>query len=293
MDPDWVRTETPIAEYTDIKPGEYIFEVKAEQGNGFSDVAVFSIVINPPWWATWWFRTICVIAMISLITFLIRNRIQLIRKEADLKHRISTTEMMALRAQMNPHFIFNCINSIDAMIQSNDKYRATTYLNKFAKLIRNILDSSSHHKVPLSKDVETLRLYVELEQFRHENKFTAEIEADDALLQGEYKVPPLIIQPYVENAILHGLRNRPGNAGKLQVSISKADDHLLFIIEDNGVGRKTNGERSTMMNGMGLQLSSNRIRLFNDEDIASVEIIDLTEQGSPCGTRVNVRLKLK
>src|SRR6185436_14396597 len=157
----------------------------------------------------------------GITTWLVRRRIAAIRNEADLKHRIAETEMMALRAQMNPHFIFNCINSIDALIQSNDKYHATVYLNKFAKLIRNILDSSKQNTIPLAKDIETLRLYIDLEQFRNENKFTADIEIDDWLLQDDYKVPPLIIQPYVENAILHGLRNRVDDKGKLFISIER------------------------------------------------------------------------
>src|SRR6185436_2191822 len=162
----------------------------------------------------------------GITTWLVRRRIAAIRNEADLKHRIAETEMMALRAQMNPHFIFNCINSIDALIQSNDKYHATVYLNKFAKLIRNILDSSKQNTVPLSKDLETLKLYIDLEQFRNENKFTAEITADDSLLQEDYKVPALIVQPYVENAILHGLRNRTDNEGRLSVTVHKQNGHL-------------------------------------------------------------------
>ena len=165
------------------------------------------------------------------------RRIKTIRHEAELKQKIAETEMMALRAQMNPHFIFNCINSIDALIQSNDKYNATVYLNKFAKLIRNILDSSKQNTVTLAKDLNTLQLYIELEQLRNENKFIAKINADEELIREDYKVPPLIIQPFVENAILHGIRYRKGNDGMLSISVTKLNSHLQYIIEDNGVGR--------------------------------------------------------
>ena len=127
---------------------------------------------------------------------------------------------------MNPHFMFNCINSIDAFIHSNDKYNATLYLNKFAKLLRNILDSSKQNTVLLSKDVETLKLYVELEELRHEQKFTSYIEVDQELLNSDYKIPPLIIQPFVENAILHGLKNKADNEGKLFISVKKTGDKI-------------------------------------------------------------------
>jgi LytS/YehU family sensor histidine kinase len=204
--------------------------------------------------------------------------------------------MMALRAQMNPHFIFNCINSIDALIQSNDKYQATVYLNKFAKLIRNILDSSKQNMVPLTKDIETLQLYIDLEQFRNENKFTAEIKTDDALLQEDYKVPPLIVQPYVENAILHGLRNRQDNKGKLFISIQKKNEQIQYCIEDNGVGRNGNGAdhfNQKEKKSYGMQISSDRIKLFNKQETASVKITDLTENGMASGTKVEVAIKIQ
>ncbi len=171
--------------------------------------------------------------------------------------------MMALRAQMNPHFVFNCINSIDALIQSNDKYHATVYLNKFAKLLRNILDSSKQNSITLAKDLETLQLYIDLEQLRYENKFTASIHADESLLQDDFKVPPLIVQPYVENAILHGLRNKPGNRGRLVVTITKKQEHIEFVIEDNGLGRDASKNNLSGKNrSYGMQMSSDRVRFL-------------------------------
>ncbi len=294
VDPDWVHTETPIADYTDIKPGEYIFEVKANYGGTFSKTTSIPIIINPPWWGTLWFRVFCVLALGSLLYYFIKKRIQTIRKESDLKHRIAETEMMALRSQMNPHFIFNCINGIDAMIQSNDKYKATMYLNKFARLIRNVLESSKQNKVPLSKDMETLQLYIDLELFRHQDKFTATVEADNDLLEGDYSVPPLIIQPYVENAILHGLRHRTEPEGKLKVTVTRDSDHLVYVVEDNGVGRKkSNEDQLKPGNGFGMQMSNDRIRLYNEEEMASVQITDLETDGFPSGTRVQVKLKIQ
>ncbi len=293
VDKNWIHAMSKnFADYTDLKPGKYIFEVKAAEEA--SSITSFPIIITPPWWGTLWFRVIALFAIIAMITLILRRRIHMIRKEADLKHQIVQTEMMALRSQMNPHFIFNCINGIDAMIQSNDKYRATMYLNKFAKLIRNVLDSSKQNRVPLSKDMETLQLYIDLELFRHQDKFSAAILIGEDLLQEDYKVPPLIIQPYVENAILHGLRPLKDQHGKLTVTVSKSNDNLVYVIEDNGVGRKNlNGQSNKQQNGYGMQMSNDRVRLFNAEEIASIHITDLESQGQPAGTRIQVQLKIQ
>ena len=296
-DKDWVNGDTKrFANYTDLQPGEYIFEVKAENGTSIGETTSFKIIIVPPFWKTTWFRVIILLLAAAMVYFLFRRRITAIRHEAAMKQKIAETEMMALRAQMNPHFIFNCINSIDALIQSNDKYHATVYLNKFAKLIRNILDSSKQNTVTLAKDLDTLKLYIELEQLRHENKFTAEIKADDVLLQDDYKVPPLIIQPFVENAILHGLRKRQDNKGKLFIAIRKNKEHIQYIITDNGPGRNENGAANVQQKekrSYGMQMSSDRIKLFNKQEKASVQITDLTENGIASGTKVEVSIKIQ
>ena len=294
VDENWIHTTSKqFADYTALPPGAYVFEVKADIGNGPSPVTSFNLVITPPWWGTWWFRILCLLAVGSMIYFILKSRIHTIRKEAALKHRIAETEMLALRSQMNPHFIFNCINSIDAMIQSNDKYKATVYLNKFAKLIRNVLDSSKQNKIALSKDMETLQLYIDLELFRHQNKFSATVKADEELLQNDYKVPPLIVQPYVENAILHGLHHKMDRHGHLSVVVTRKDEQIVYVIEDNGVGRKQmNGDLSKDNHGYGMQISSDRVRLFNNEEIASVIVTDLEADGLPAGTRVEVKLKI-
>jgi LytS/YehU family sensor histidine kinase len=141
--------------------------------------------------------------------------------------------------------------------------------------------------------METLKLYIEMEQFRNDYTFTADIQADPDLLQEDFKVPPLIIQPYVENAILHGLRNRKDNNGKLSISLNKMNGHIQYIIEDNGVGRRQvqNGHSKNKMS-YGMQMSSDRVKLFNKEEIASVEITDLVDNGTSSGTRVEVLLKI-
>jgi ligand-binding sensor domain-containing protein len=298
-DHDWKYADASrSAQYAVLTPGKYTFKIKVadENGNWSEPYDSFSFTIVPYFWQTTWFKISAVLLLFTGCWLLVRRRIKNIRHEAELKQKIAETEMMALRAQMNPHFIFNCINSIDAMIQSNDKYHATVYLNKFAKLIRNILDSSKQNLVPLSKDIETLQLYVDLEMFRNENKFKAEISTDPQLLQYDFQVPPLIIQPYVENAILHGLRHRDDNNGKLIVNIQKQNGTLNYEITDNGVGRNKKQNFSSELNktnGYGMQISEDRVRIFNNEEKASVHITDLHDNDRPAGTKVTVQLKIQ
>ncbi len=299
IDHEWVNGGTSrLANYTDLKPGEYLFEVKAENGGSFSPVTSFNIIIKPPYWQTTWYKAAWILVIAGLIYAFTKWRINSIRKEEKSKRKftreLANMEMKALRSQMNPHFIFNCINSIDALIQGNDKYHATVYLNKFAKLIRNILDSSKQNTISLAKDLEALKLYIELEQLRHENKFTATVTADEAVMQEDYKVPPLIIQPFVENAILHGIRHRPGNGGVLTINVSRQGEYLQYLIEDNGVGRDYVKSRIRRENqSYGIDMSNDRVKLFNNEATASVHITDLFNNGQPAGTRVEVLLKIQ
>jgi len=292
IDKDWVYAGARgYANYTNLPPGKYRFEVRTA-GSSTSTTASMDIVIVPPFWATLWFRLTCLFVAAGLLFILVRWRISSIRHAAGLQQQIATTEMMALRAQMNPHFIFNCINSIDSLIQSNDKYQATVYLNKFARLIRNILDSSRQNSIPLSKDLDTLRLYIELEQLRNNYTFTAEIKADEDIIGEDFKVPPLIVQPYVENAILHGLRNRNDDKGRLLIHVTQQDDHLLYIIEDNGVGREAS-KKDQLRRSYGMEMSSDRVKLFNREKQAPVTVTDLHKDGEAAGTRIQVLLKIQ
>jgi ligand-binding sensor domain-containing protein len=253
-----------------------------------------TIFIPTPWYKKWWFTASQVTLAFLIIFFVVKRIFKNMQKTANTRQYIVETEMAALKAQMNPHFMFNCINSIDAFIHSNDKYNATLYLNKFAKLLRNILDSSKQNTVAFTKDIDTLKLYIELEELRHENKFKTIITIEDDLLSNDYKVPPLIIQPFVENAILHGLKNKPGNEGLLQISIKRVKATFEYTITDNGIGRDAAGKiAQSKESSYGMTISYDRIKLFNKEKEPSVSITDLyNELGIATGTSITVYLKL-
>jgi sensor histidine kinase YesM len=198
---------------------------------------------------------------------------------------------------MNPHFIFNCISSIDNFILGNEKENASAYLNKFAKLIRNILDNSKNDIVPFWKDWETMQLYLELEKLRGNNTFEYQLHASEALLNGHYKIPPLIIQPYIENAIHHGLMQRKEGHGKLVIIADIQQDVLKYTIQDNGIGREKAAQLKQLNQlqhtSYGMQLSAERIALFNNSLQNDIKITDLKDDdGNATGTLVEVSLNI-
>jgi ligand-binding sensor domain-containing protein len=298
IDKDWVYAGTKrFANYTNLEPGEYIFNVKTGNDGNDQKITSFTIIITPPFWKTTWFRLIVLASTVALLYFLFKKRIGAIRREAELKHRIAETEMMALRAQMNPHFIFNCLNAIDNLVQTNQKEKATTYLARFAKLIRSVLDSSKNNVVLFQKDYESLQLYLQMEKFRCNNKFDYELKADDELLQGDYKLPPLIVQPFVENAIHHGLLNKQSGERKLLIRASLENEFIKYTVTDNGVGRARAQEIKELNRpehkSYGIQITKERIHLYNQNGISDdVTINDVVENGQPAGTKAEIYLKI-
>ncbi|MBS1920864.1 MAG: tetratricopeptide repeat protein [Bacteroidetes bacterium] len=219
-----------------------------------------------------------------------RNKIKMGKLKAELQSQV-------LRSQMNPHFIFNCLNSIENFIMQNDKRQASDYLNKFSSLIRSILDSSRNEVVPLSKDMEALNLYVELEQLRFNHKFNYKSFIDPALAGGDYRVPALLIQPYIENAIVHGLAHSDENDLNLTVTASLEDDKIKYKIQDNGIGRNKskqyNRHNKPNHESVGLKITEQRIFIFNgNKKYDPVSITDLfDEHKNPDGTKVEVTIK--
>ncbi len=210
------------------------------------------------------------------------------RKEAELRARVTETEMKALRAQMNPHFIFNSLNSIGDYITKHDTAAADYYLTKFAKLMRLILENSEKREVPLTDDLKALELYMQLEAMRLNKKFVYDIKVDDALDRENTLVPPLILQPFVENSIWHGLANKEGD-GRILIRIQKENGMIRCTVEDNGVGRSHTppGLSADRKPSFGIKITKARIDILNQikQANATVELTDLPE-----GTRVEVKL---
>jgi ligand-binding sensor domain-containing protein/putative methionine-R-sulfoxide reductase with GAF domain len=220
-------------------------------------------------------------------------------KLMDTQRKMTEIEMQALRAQMNPHFIFNCLNSINRYIVKSDQVTASLYLTKFAKLIRLILDNSNNKNIILTNELEALKLYIEMEALRFDKKFDYRITVDASVNTDNIEVPPMIIQPYVENAIWHGLLHKE-TTGCLCISISLPEENILqCIIEDDGIGREKAKELKSKSaitrKSLGMKLTENRLTLLNKyaELNASVDIIDLkTTNDEAIGTKVILKIPI-
>ena len=229
----------------------------------------------------------------------LKEKTRIAQENMSLKQRATELEMQALRAQMNPHFIFNSLNSINSFILQNEKEQASEYLIKFSKLIRLILQNSMSPLISLSKELEALALYIELEALRFEDTFEYDIRYSNELDTLSIKVPPLILQPFVENAIHHGLipKNAPGH---LLIDIHENEDRLLFTVKDNGIGRdkaaKLRANTRHMHKSLGLTVTSERINALANDDSntpSTLEIHDLfSPSGKADGTEVHIDLKL-
>jgi len=289
----WQRSETGHLSFYDLHPGNYTLDVKGASKLTGNDTNTDSIVIvvNPYWYQSGWFKAACIIGACLVVSYVVRYRIRAIRKEGAIRQKMVEMEMTALRAQMNPHFIFNSLNSIENFIMQNEKRLASDYLNKFATLIRMILENSRKTAVPLAKDMEAMQLYVDLEKLRFEDKFQYITEVDEILLKGDYRVAPLLIQPFVENAIIHGLAPSAKADLYLRITVHLRGDYLVYTIEDNGIGRRASMERKGKHRSLGIQISKERMDMLNTQNNA--DIVDLyDESGNPMGTRVLLTIKI-
>ncbi len=303
---DWTEiTGRRFANYTNVPGGNYIFQLQAANNEGIWNKKMLEIPIHiaTPFWLTWWFRAAVVLLIASGVYWLYRYRVYQLRKKQMMKSeyekKLANVEMSALLAQMNPHFLFNSLNSIDSYIIRNESKKASEYLNNFARLMRLILQNSRSNYISLKDELEALELYLQMESLRFKNKFSYAINVDEKLDANSIVIPPMLIQPYVENAIWHGLMHKTnGEEGKVELSLYKNEDNLLCIIRDNGIGRKKAAEiKEHKLNNhkrsMGMQITEDRIEIINKlyNINASVHIYDIeNEQGEPKGTRVEITI---
>ena len=232
--------------------------------------------------------------LIAIILFVLYRQRQL-RNEK----RIITLEQEMLRNQMNPHFIFNSLNSIKLYIINNEKENAVYYLNKFSKLIRKILVASTEKEISLEDELETMALYMNIENMRFSNEITYEVYVDPNINTSLIKVPSLILQPFLENAIWHGLSTKTSNK-EVRLNITKKDNHHVSIsITDNGIGReasqKIKNDKKLKRQSVGIEITKARLENFskNYNDDYTLEIIDLIENGTPSGTKILLNIPTK
>jgi len=270
LDDNWSPASVSnTASFTSLPPGNYTFELRSANSDGkwSNGLKTIAISIHPAWWQTWLFRILAIILLVGIAIFFIRRRIKTIQHEATLRQQLAEVEIKGLHAQMNPHFIFNCLNSIKEMIWEDEKQNASRYLSKFAQLIRTSLEQSRQTFVTVRQCIEHLRQYLEMEKLRFED-FSYHIDVDEHLNIDEAQIAPMLVQPLVENAIWHGLRGKEKDR-RLFVRFFKSGDQVVCEIEDNGVGiRHTMGNKQGILathNSLGIANVKERLTLLNEK----------------------------
>ena len=301
---DWSDvTQRRFANYTNVPGGDYVFQLKVANNEGTWNEKILELPVHiaTVWWKTARFRLAAIILLFTILVSLYRNRVDQIRKKEQIRSqyekKLANVEMSALLAQMNPHFLFNSLNSIDSYIIRNESKKASEYLNNFARLMRLILQNSRSNYISLKDELEALDLYMQMESLRFANRFSYELKVDPDIDTSSTLIPPMLIQPYVENAIWHGLMHKKeGEEGKVEITISRKDESLYCIIHDNGIGREKASALKAQKPGnrkrsMGMQITKDRIEMINKlyNTNTSMHVIDLhDEQGNATGTRVEL-----
>ncbi|MFO7614609.1 MAG: histidine kinase, partial [Bacteroidales bacterium] len=304
LDEDWILAgNRKYVSYTNLPGGSYTFRLRASDGNEqFSEVGLH-LFIKTPFWKTIWFYGLILLFLSLAIYGFFRFRMRQVRKQEELKadydKMINQLEMKALRAQMNPHFLFNSLNSIRYYILKEEFENATEYLTKFSKLLRLILKNSRQNMITLAEEIETLNIYIQFEQMRFGKGFEYILQIGNEVSLAEIMIQPMTVQPFIENAIWHGLMPKE-NDRRLLLTIFKEGNILNIIIEDNGIGRaaarlmKQDTEISESKS-YGMQITGDRFKMLQrirgkKSDYEIEDLIDPDEQAA--GTRVTIRYEI-
>ena len=304
FDTAWKTTKETTLDFLSLPPGKYILNLFAANKFGVkSGLKKISFEIIPAYYQTTWFYILVILSTVAATWFLIslynraRRRRELQERE-NLK-RIAELEQMALRAQMNPHFIFNCLNSIQQFVYDKDIQSANRFIGGFAKLIRQTLDNSARTTISITDEAAYLTNYLALEKLRFENKFDYKIKLDPAIQADEYKIPVMLLQPYIENSIRHGIRYKKGSNGMISVEFSIAGSALICAIQDNGIGRKKaealKSKQHIEYQSKGMLLTSERIETLNKSLVEKINIVveDLVnENNEAAGTKIIIHFPL-
>lgn len=298
---DWQSTRQNVLEFPSLYPGDYDLNMYAVNKYGVkSKTLTVHFTKAKHYWQLWWVQVFLLFIVAALIWLIARARIRSVRKKADenllRERRINELEQMALKAQMNPHFIFNSINSIQQYVFSGNVAEANEYITNFSSLVRQTLDMSGKKFITLTEEIMYLKAYLGLEQKKYEHCFNFTIvvdeDTDETIL-----LPPLLIQPFVENSIRHGVLNLKKEIGKILVHFSKETNALCCIVEDNGIGRANAIQLKMNVNPMyqskGMELVKNRIEslnnIYNSEITVGIE--DINDHHAT-GTRVIIKFPL-
>jgi len=307
FDKDWTYTDAQrrYAEYTNVPPGYYSFRVKATNSQGFwaEDELIIYLFIQNVWWRTWWFKSLTVFIILLIISVYLYDRYRKIRRKHIwekqkllFEKQVFELKQKALSLQMNPHFIFNTLNSIQTFILRNNTDQAIQFMGKLSQLMRLILSGTREVYVPLMNEIKILSHYLDLEKIRFQGKFEYSIHVDNAIDSEFVGVPPMLVQPFVENALLHGIMHKK-EKGHIKISFTQKSENILCIVEDDGVGREVSArikrESGLVHSSRGIAITTDRLNLFEEKNITQkrIKISDiLGDDGVLKGTKVEVLL---
>jgi len=295
---NWMNVGTQrFCSYSNLSPGDYLFRIKATNSDDVWNEKGIAILIHivPPIYLTSWFKWSIGMLMLLLIVGLVYWRMDFLHRKELNRRRLIESELQALRLQMNPHFIFNSLNAIQNFVINSDAEKATEYLSKFARLMRMILENSKQQTIHLKDEIEFLHLYLEIESVRFEERFDYTIQVDPAL-SGDFEIPSMLLQPYIENAIRHGLLHRT-SMGKLTIILALVEDTIVASIIDNGIGRKKAMEikerQGYSHKAFGMEITHDRLKILNSfrKKEMRLNVIDLyDETGEPNGTQIEISI---
>ncbi len=288
-----------VARYNNLQPGKYRFEVEAKRKDGiWSSPARIDFEIKAPFWRTTWFIIGSTLFIATIIYALLMWRWRQVKEREKLKNKyelqISQIQLQALRAQMNPHFMFNSLNSIKNYILKNETTLAAEYLSSFSHLIRMILQFSKSTTISMKEEIEVLLLYIDLEKLRFRDTFSFQCQIDKEIDMTRLQIPPMLLQPYVENAIWHGLLHKKEDR-ILNIKLYRSDANIICEIEDNGIGRDAakllKSKSASRYKSMGMSIVNDRIQLLNSSNSININI-EVTDKVYPDGSAAGTLIKL-
>jgi ligand-binding sensor domain-containing protein len=286
------EAQTNFMRFPQLQSGEYTFEIKAVNEDGVESLVAAKVVfyIGLPYWKTWWFILIIIIFIGLIVLMVVRNQLS----QARLESQNSNLKMEALQSQMNPHFIFNVLTAVQNLWLQHKNELAMDLQSNFAKLLRKIFQYSSKRAISIEQVEEFLNNYLSLEQIRFENTVDIDFQIEEILLDEEHRIPPLLIQPIIENSFKHGLFHKQKDL-KLSIHLKQEGAYLYCCVEDNGVGRKNNGNKTGPKRSSGLSTTKERLFILQESTIKkkhphnNLRIIDLkNSEGVPLGTKVEI-----
>jgi sensor histidine kinase YesM len=302
LDKEWKQTQENSLDYEALPSGNYKLELYAVNKYGVKSKSfVYSFVLTTPFWKTIWFYLLVFTLVFSLILFFITRRNKRMRAKLEQANRfqkqLAELEQLALQSQMNPHFIFNCLNSIQQYILTNEKEKANLYLSKFSSLIRQTLDISAQKTITVAEEISYLRRYLDMELMRFGNNFEYTIKTENIIDPNSLEIPALLLQPFVENAIRHGIRFKDDGKGEILITFSLKENALHCQIKDNGVGREKalefRSKQHIEYQSKGMGLTSKRINLLNtvNEKKIFVTVLDLKNKDNiAAGTSIEITM---